>query len=120
NAYWWQYCRYVWSPDLNDAIDRHFVYRRNRLNGQWFESIEPDWITSEIIMSLPDHEAEMLLIKHWDHLKYEAHFFQAALYTATKELLKLAGLAFDECPSRAKLLTHVSQRFGIMCNGRRG
>ena len=36
-----------------------------------------------MIMRLPVEEAERLLLKHWDHLKFSTQFVQAALYVAT-------------------------------------
>ncbi len=119
-GYWWQCGRHLWSPELTQALDEFLGRRCARAKHTWGESFESDWITDEIIMRLPETEAERLLLKHWAHLRFVPHFVQTALYISTPRLVKAAQTAINECPEPAKLMEYLSQRFGIRMKGRPG
>ena len=104
NGYWWQYGRYLWAPELTDELDRFLVNRGKQAKRVWFECCDADRTTSDLIIRLPTEDAERLLLKHWDHLRFSAYFFQAALYVATKPLLKVASAAHRDCPKPARLM----------------
>lgn len=58
HGYWWQWGRYVWSPELTAALDEFLERRGARATHVWGESFGSDWATSEVIMRLPVDEAE--------------------------------------------------------------
>jgi hypothetical protein len=118
--FWWQYGRYLWSPELTQALDEFLVRRGARAKRTWAESFESDWIAHEIIMRLPASVAECLLLKHWGHLRFGPGFVQTALYVATPRLLEAAQAAINECPKPAKLMEHLSLNLGIRTKGRPG
>jgi hypothetical protein len=120
HGYWWQCGRHLWSPELTKALDEFSVKRGTRAKRTWAESFGSDWITHEMIMRLPEDEAERLLLKHWTHLRFGPHFVQTALYVSTPRLLEAAQAAINECSEPAKLMEHLSQRFGIRTKGRPG
>ncbi len=107
--YWWHQARYLWSPELTDELDK---FLSNRDGG--------DSITSELIMRLPTKEAEQLLLKHWDHLRFLPDFVQAALYVATKPLLEVAAAAIKDCSKPAALMMFLRTHFGIKVKGHPG
>lgn len=119
-GFWWQCGRHFWAPELTEALDEVLGRRGARANRTWGESFGSDWITSELIMRLPESQAERLLLKHWAHLHFEPHFVQAALYVATPCLVEAAQAAINESPEPAKLMEHLSQRYGIRTKGRPG
>ena len=100
--YWWHQARYLWSPELTDELDKLLS---NRGGG--------DSIASELIMRLPTKEAERLLLKHWDQLRFSFYFVQAALYVATKPLLEVAATAIKDCSKPSGLMMHLGMHFGI-------
>ena len=65
-------------------------------------------------MRLPTQDAERLLRKHWDHLRFSSYFVQAALYVATEPLLEIVSAAIEDCPRPVKLMKYLSMRFGII------
>jgi hypothetical protein len=83
---------------------------------EWFSSMSPDWITSELVMRLPEADAESLLVKHWEDLRFCPDFVQAALCLTTDHIVRLVRLTVGECPSPEKLFEHLWQHFGL-CNG---
>jgi len=83
-------------------------------------TIWSDYHTSEMLMRLPAVDADRLLLKHWDHLRFSPHFVQSALYVSTPRLLEAAGAAVSESPEPAKLFEHLSHHFGLRVEGHAG
>ena len=120
NDYWWRFGHYLWAPELADELDRFLVNRGEQAKRVWFEHCAADRTTSDLIIRLPTKDAERLLLKHWDHLRFSSYFVQAALYVATKPLLKVASAAIEDCPKPAELMMRLSRRFGIRLEGHPG
>lgn len=119
-AYWWQYCRYIWSDDLTQALDKYLEDRKKKVSDKYFCEIEQDWIVSELIYELPEKLAERILLKHWNHLHYCHKYVQAALYIATPNSLKAAYQAIEESHDARKMLEHLNMHYGIKTTGRSG
>jgi hypothetical protein len=119
-GYWWQYARDIWSEELTEELDEEFSRRSAAVERTWGTHHEGDWITSELVTRLDAFSAEMLLVKHWEHLRYSDHFVQAALYTATPRVIAFAEQALAECPDRPELLKHIARHFGIRMLGHPG
>ena len=120
SEYWWQYGRYLWAPELTDELDRFLGNRGEQAKRTWLELCNADSITSELIIRLSTKDAELLLLKHWDHLRFSSYFVQAALYVATKPLLEAASAAIKDCPTPTKLMMLLGMRFGIKVQGHPG
>ena len=113
SEYWWQFGRNVWGPELTHELESFFVNRGKHAKRIWLESCSGDSITSELIMRLPRREAEIILLSHWDHLRFSRDFIHAALYVATESLLEVVDVAFGECPEPAELTLHIGLGLGI-------
>ncbi len=120
HSYWWQCGRYLWSPELTEALDEFLGRRGDRAKRTWGESFASDWITSELIIQLPESQGERLLLKHWRHLRFVSDFVQAALYHSTPSLMEAAKSAINECPEPTELMKYLSSRFGINTRNRQG
>ena len=107
---WWQCGRYLWSPELTEELDGFLGKRGGQTQRESFTS---DCITSELIIRLSTKDAERLLLKHWDHLRFSSCFVQAALYVTTKPLLEAADAAIRKCPQPAELMAHLGMMFGV-------
>ncbi len=116
--FWWQQGRHVWSAELTETLDEELGRHAKQEEQTWGKNLEGDWITSELIMRLPVDDAERLLLKHWDHLRFRPNFVQAALYVSTKQLLKVADVAIEDCPEPTELFKHLSMHYGIKGKGR--
>jgi hypothetical protein len=119
-SYWWQSGRHIWSPELTETLGKWLERRRSQKAWVWGEETDTDWITSEMVMRLPESEGESLLLKNWDHLQFSPRFVQAALYLATPHLKGAADSAIKACPKPADLLKFISQHFGIRTTDRTG
>ena len=120
SEYWWQYGRYLWAPELTEELDRFLGNRSKQAKRVWLEFCTADRITSELIIRLPIEDAERLLLKHWNHLRFSFYFVQAALYVATEPLLEVASAAIEDCPRPAGLMMFLSWGFGIKIKGHPG
>ncbi|MDP1923696.1 MAG: hypothetical protein Q8N06_10430 [Hydrogenophaga sp.] len=118
--WWWSFAPHVWGGELTQALDEALAWRENHALRSWDVKFEEDWQMQEMIMRLPVPEAEHLLLKHWDHLRFSAKFVQAALYVGTPELCRLADASVAEAPRPAELFKFLSQRYGIKTYGHPG
>ena len=112
-GYWWQAGRHMWSPQLTNALDAALDKRGKEVARSWDGSWPNDWITCELVMRLKPETAERLLSKHWDHLRFDSGFIQAALYIGTPKTRQLAGEAIAQAPDKATVLKHIYMHFGI-------
>jgi hypothetical protein len=64
-----------------------------------------------LLLFIPEKDAEALLNEYWEHLKYSPKFIHAALYVGTPKCLKLADLAIKECPRSINLFNFVMTTF---------
>lgn len=120
SEFWWRLARPVWCVDLDRALEKELEKRRSVANQEWNASYRADYALHEIIMELPSDKAEEILVKNWDHLRFQKVFVQTALYVATPKSTLLAKEALDECPDREKMFEHLSSRYGIRFVGRSG
>jgi len=88
---WWHLARAVWSDDLSRALEEELGRRSASVSRSWDTKYRSDYAISELIMCRPVEEAEAILLRHWDHLRFCNLFVQAALYIATPRLRELAG-----------------------------
>ena len=119
-GFWWQYGRYLWSPELTNALDEYLTRRGTLREWTWELSLESDWVTHELLMRLAQIEAERLLLKHWDHLRFSKQFVQTALYVSTPILKEMADNAISWCPNPEKFLDNLYFNFGIRTTGHPG
>lgn len=117
---WWECGRYLWTPELTEELDRFLGDRSKQAKRIWLEFCIADRITSELIIRLPIEDAERLLLKHWNHLRFSSYFVQAALYVATESLLEVASAAIEDCPRPAGLMMFLSWGFGLKVKGHPG
>lgn len=119
---WWHLGQYVWTDELTDVMDEELTRRGARVKREWgFEdAASNDWATYELLMRLPVKEAESLMFKHWEHLRFSSYFVQTALYIATPNLTKAAAAAVTECPDPKALFLHLTSHFGYKTIGHPG
>ena len=117
---WWHLGQYIWSDDLTNALEESFQHRGNTVERVWGADCPTDWITYELVMRLKPAEAEQMLVKHWEHLRFSSYFIQAALYIATPITNDLVRKSMSQCPDAGEMLKHIDQRFGIKHVGHPG
>ena len=119
-GHWWQLGRHIWSNDLTNALDEAFRRRGTSVERAWGAGYASDWITHALVMRLKATEAERLLTKHWDHLRFSSLFVQTALYIATPTSCALVRETISQCSDAGEMLKHVNLHFGIKMVGHPG
>jgi hypothetical protein len=116
-AKWWPLARQVWCGQLRAALDSELAARRSAVAQGWSAGYATDYAVHELLMSCVAKEVEILLVDHWDHLRFSNLFVQVALYFATPRLLNLAAEAVDSCPTPECLFEHIMINYGIHRKG---
>jgi hypothetical protein len=120
NWTWWFSGRHLWSDELTATLDSFLTRRATKPSSKdWGDSWEAG-IASELVVRLPQVEADRLLQKHWAHLRFFRPFVQAALYVGTPALLEAVRIAVSECPHPAGLFKHITQHYGCSVRGHPG
>ena len=120
-VYWWQFAREFWCEELTEQLEEELAQRGREFFPTWEKSAyETDMLTSELIMKLEPDTAESLLIRHWPHLHYDAHFVHAALFVATEKCCALVKETVDKSPDPKKLLEYMDHRWRIGGTEQRG
>ncbi|MGX7745412.1 hypothetical protein [Rhodopseudomonas parapalustris] len=119
-AQWWHLGEQIWSDELAKAFDEELTRRGAVTPREWGATYPSDYTLAEIIVGLPVEEAERLLLKHWDHLRYYNYYVQAALYAATPRLLKLVREVVKSTDEQHKVFEHISMHYGVQTHGRVG
>ncbi len=71
----------------------------------------------ELLRDIPVSDAEPLVIKHWEYIKFSPTFIQLALYIGTPSLKERTAATIVNCPSASVLFQHVNSFFGYMTVG---
>jgi hypothetical protein len=111
-SFWWQFARGVMDGQLAQGVDQCL--------DKFADSTSDDIIDifSELIMELPPEIAEPIIVKHWDKLKLNPEFFQAALFVSTEKTRKLAAESFKQNSDKHKMLRYFDMHFGFSVEGR--
>ena len=67
---WLWSARHIWSPEMTDALDALLSRRAIDSVRRWGESIESDRSSCDLLIRLPEAQAEKLMMEHWEHLRY--------------------------------------------------
>lgn len=120
--YWWQMARHIWSDELSAELEEELIRRSASTARDWDfdEKHRNDWITSDLVMRLPQREAEEVLLRHWEHLRFSPRFVQAALHVATPRLAQAVAQAASVCPSPKALFLHILMHIGVKVIGHPG
>ena len=122
SGYWWQAGRHIWSDELTDCLDRALGQRAAELSGADAGEAkgEADWILPERLLELPPGTADRLIGRHWEGLRQEKSYVQAALHVASPDLLCRVAKVVEASDDARSLLRHLGFVFGLRTRGRRG
>lgn len=114
-SYWFRFAHTVWCPELFGVTDKQLEALQDTIPTDYSDGWkDPHFHLSELLMQIPSHDAEKLLIKHWEHLQYSPLFIQTALFVGTSKCLELASKSIAKYPAGIKVFRHVSSHFGLM------
>lgn len=82
------------------------------------ESQNISYELSRLLYRIPDQDAEYLLVSHFEQIRENARFFQAALYTATDRTKELAAETYAEVENPDQLFEMINMNYGFTEYGR--
>jgi hypothetical protein len=114
---WWWLCRYVWSPEITETLDKFIGNRAASFagTGSYLETF-----VCELIQRLPPQVAESILIKHWPHVKNSTRFILTALYVATDATASIAKEAISQIREPSKIFEHFSFIYPLLVENHPG
>lgn len=109
NSFYARKAAKIWNQEVKSFI-RECLGKINANNFDMVYSI------SELMTSLPNEEAESLLIEFWDNLKFHNRFIQAAIYVGTNKCNELVHTISPTFTSIT--FEHVKDLFGFKVIGK--
>jgi hypothetical protein len=119
-THWWHFAHRVWCSELAQALENELTLRGASVKREWNATFGRDEQIYTLLMELPSAQAEELLLRHWDHLRFRSVFIQAALYVATPSLLRNVAQAINSCPNPKDIFLYIGMHYGIRRKGRSG
>jgi hypothetical protein len=112
---WFLVLHHLWcgraAAAASQAIER-------TVSGPGRERSDSLYLLSEIMMRIPAEEAENIIVEHWDLIKYDPSFVQAALYAGTDKCLNLVRETVSKSEAKEDLFDHIASHYGIYESGR--
>ncbi|KFL29543.1 hypothetical protein JP75_20450 [Devosia riboflavina] len=118
DTHYWHYARYVWSPELYEALDRSLARLSTERDQNKIENA--GYTITGVLLRLSPSDAEPLLQRYWDSLGTTPNFVKAALYFGTPSLLSAADSVIKSHPEPPSLLNHLCMTYGVRTEGEVG
>lgn len=110
--HWFDFVYQVWCKDIMNLAGKHLESLKNSIPNDFtcHYSNEESHLFN-LMMAIPETDAEELLSDNWDHLGYSAEFIRAALYVGTPLCLQLAKKSIEKCPVNLNIFSHTIMTF---------
>ena len=109
----------IWCKELMGVADQH-LRSLNNINSEkanrGHENVPSELV--HLLTMIPVSDAELLLEKNWENLRYIPKFIQVALYVGTEKCLKLADSSIQGWPDGTYVFKHLNWTFGFHITGR--
>jgi len=110
--HWFDFVYNIWCKDIMNLASKHLESLKNSIPNEFIcnYSNEESHLFN-LMMAIPETDAEKLLSDNWDHLGYSAEFVRAALYVGTPLCLQLAEKSIEKCPIDLNIFSHIIMKF---------
>jgi hypothetical protein len=95
---WWRQAYRIWCDELYEEADIAIGTLAERLPKDFSGRTNDEHEFEHLLIRIPQTDAESLLAKHWDGLRYSPLMIQAALRINTTNCLRMADEAIASCP----------------------
>jgi len=115
---WFYLVHHIWSPRFLAVTDEALAKLGSMTPPDYSGGItDMHYELSELLRDIPASDAEPLLLKHWNQLKFSPEFIQLALYLGTPQFIELASRSIEKCPAPTELFRYIDMFFGFMTKG---
>jgi hypothetical protein len=110
----------IWAEQFLDVLDNALMNLKKQTPTDYTGGMNDEhYILSHLLRDIPASEAQPILIKHWDHLKFSRLFVQTALYIGSPECIALATGSINDYPSNIDPFEYLDSFFGFHVSGLR-
>lgn len=104
---------HVWCSELRSLAEETLASFASSIPNDCSGGRENEhYALADLLMLIPEDEAESMLIAFWDHLRFSRLFVQVALFVGTQRCVAIADRAIKEFPNGENPFEHVSFRYG--------
>lgn len=116
--HWFRVISKIWTEQFTDVLDDALLNLREHSPTDYTGGMtDTHYMLAELLRDIPPSKAQLLLAKHWDHLKFCRLFVQVALYIGSPECIAMATEAIGDYPDNADPLEHMGHFFGFFVTG---
>lgn len=118
DQHWFHVIGKIWTEQFRDVLDDALRNLEKTTPADYTGgTTNAHYMLAQLLRDIPSSEAQPLLIKYWDYLKFSRLFVQAALYMGSPECVALATEAIDGYSSNADSFEHLDSFFGFFTTG---
>jgi hypothetical protein len=118
DTHWFHVIAHIWCAEFSQVTDQALLTLREQTPTDFSGGQTNDhYMLANLLRDIPGEDAEKLLVKHWDHLRYSKHFVQVALYLGTERCTALANMALQKWPPHIDAFEHLGMFFGFFTLG---
>jgi hypothetical protein len=115
---WFRFIGRIWTEQFTDLLDDALLKLKELSPSDYTGgSTNAHDMLADLLRDIPPRQAEPLLVKHWNHLKFSHLFVQVALYIGSPECIALATNAIKGYPENIDPFEHINFLFGFMTSG---
>jgi hypothetical protein len=114
--YWLDKIHRVWCPELMDLVDKYIdkvkhefpkEFTENSINKLSEKQLNTHDYIADLLLRVPEKDAEDLLVKYWDYFKYTFLYVDVALIISTPKCLEIVRDSIIHRPPAAEILNHL-------------
>lgn len=114
---WFQVIGNIWSDHFMEALDHSLATLERQTPKDCSGGVSNEhYMLAHLLRDIPVSDAQPIILRHWDYLRFSRKFVQLALYIGSPACLSLAADAIDDYPHSADPFQHIGHFFGF--NGR--
>ncbi|MBN1182381.1 MAG: hypothetical protein JXB49_08855 [Bacteroidales bacterium] len=115
---WFHVISNIWSEEFVDLIDTALLKLKDNTPTDYTDGRSNEhYALAHLLRDIPIKDAQPLLEKHWEHLKFSRLFIHVALYVGTPKCISLVDESINNYPSNIDPLEYIGSFFGFFESG---
>jgi hypothetical protein len=104
----------VWDESFKQAVSKRLISFVENIPVDFSGGVlDEHYMLASILTQIPISDAEELLFKHWNHLRYSRLFLQAAVFVGTPKTLALVDEVICDYPSEFDPFKYLDFTYGF-------
>jgi hypothetical protein len=120
DPYFFSEAHNVWCDEIMEVARSYLISVKDSIPSDFTSGKDhAHFFLRNLLLFIPEKDAETLLNDYWEHLKFDPYFIHAALYVGTPRCLVLADLVIKEYSTNTYLFKHIMSTFSSGFKGYR-